>query len=203
MHGRKEDIIKENEDVFTGIGKIASEYHIELTSNAEPVVKPARRTPDALKQPLREELDRLLDLGILREVREPTDWVNDIVLVTKPNGSLRLCLDPRELNKFIKRPHYYAKTLDDILPELRNTKIFSTLDLRSGYWNIPLDTSSQTLTTFSTIYGRFCFTRLPFGLISSQDIFQQDLDGILGGIANVFCIKDDILIAAETQEQMT
>ncbi|PIK59033.1 hypothetical protein BSL78_04060 [Apostichopus japonicus] len=201
MHGRKEDIIKENEDVFTGIGKIASEYHIELTSNAEPVVKPARRTPDALKQPLREELDRLLDLGILREVREPTDWVNDIVLVTKPNGSLRLCLDPRELNKFIKRPHYYAKTLDDILPELRNTKIFSTLDLRSGYWNIPLDTSSQTLTTFSTIYGRFCFTRLPFGLISSQDIFQQDLDGILGGIANVFCIKDDILIAAETQEQ--
>ena len=64
-----------------------------------------------------------------------------------------------------------------------------------------MDKTSQPLTTFSTIYGRFCFTRLPFGLISAQYIFQQDLDGILGNIDNVYVIKDDILIAAESQEQ--
>lgn len=106
---KKEEIIQENEDIFTGIGKIAKEYHIELTSEVAPVIKPARRTPDALKQPLRQQLNRLLDLGIIRELREPTEWVNDIVLVTKPDGSLRLCLDPLESNKYIKRPHYYAK----------------------------------------------------------------------------------------------
>lgn len=84
---------------------------------------------------------------------------------------------------------------------MRNIKYFSTLDLRSGYWNIPIGKTSQPLTTFNTIYGRYCFTRLPFGLISAQDIFQLDIDGIFGNIRDVVCIKDDILIAAETQEQ--
>ncbi|KAJ8041022.1 hypothetical protein HOLleu_15504 [Holothuria leucospilota] len=152
----KTQIIKNNEDVFTGIGKIAHEYHIELTRDAEPVIKPARRIADSLKQPLRQELNHLLKLGIIREVIEPTEWVNDFVVITKTDRTLRLCLDPLELNKYIKRPHYYAKTLEDILPEIRNANFFlSPFDLRSGYWNILLDKESKPLTAFNTIYGRF------------------------------------------------
>ncbi|PIK36097.1 hypothetical protein BSL78_27073 [Apostichopus japonicus] len=195
---KKEEIIKENEDIFTGIGKIAKEYHIELTSEAAPVIKPARRTPDALKQPLRQELNRLLDLGIIRELREPTEWVNDIVLVTNPDGSLRLCLDPRELKKYIKRPHYYAKTLDDILPELRNTKYFSTLDLRSGYWNIPIarrpNHLPHSIRSWSSLFHRPVRSHI-------SPTFPARYRWHFGNIRDVFCIKNDILIAAETQEQ--
>ncbi len=69
-------------------------------------------------QPLREELDSLVRKGILSPVSQPTDWVNSMVCVTKPNGKLKLCLDPKDLNQAIKRPHYSTPTLDDVLSKL-------------------------------------------------------------------------------------
>ena len=104
------------------------------------------------------------------------------------------------MNKYIKRPHYYSPTIDDVLPDLCGSKFFSTLDARSGYWNIPLDDQSQLLTTFNTPgYGRYCFKRLPFGLVSSQDLFQRVMDDLLIGLGNAKPVADDIKIHGNSE----
>lgn len=114
--------------------------------------------------------------GIIEKVNGPTDWVSSIVIVGKPNGDVRICLDPKRLNDAIIREHHYTHKLEDVLPQLSNAKVFSKLDTRSGYWNVILDKESKFLTTFNTPFGRYCFKRLPFGLVSTLDIFQRKID---------------------------
>ena len=114
----KARILNKYADVFDGIGCFEGEYHIPLDSTVPPVVHSPRRVPVTLREPLKEELDTLIQQGIIAKVDRPTDWVNSCVCVTKPNETLRLCLDPKDLNKAIKRPHHYTPTLDDVLPKL-------------------------------------------------------------------------------------
>ena len=107
---------------------------------------------------------------------------------------LRLCLDPKDLNHAIKRPHHCTPTLDDVLPKLNGAKYFSIVDARSGYWNIKLDHASSLYTTFNSPHGRYRFLRLPFGLICAQDIFQKKVDETFGNLPGVTGITDDIVI---------
>ena len=90
------------------------------------------------------------------------------VCVKKPDGKLGLCLDPKDLNKAIKRPHHCIPAIDDILPKLNRANYFSIVGVRSGYWNIKLDYESSLYTTFNSSHGRYRFLRLPFGLIRAQ-----------------------------------
>jgi len=129
-----------------------------------------------------------------------TDWVNSFVCTTKPRAGLRLCLDPKDLSKAIKRPHHVNPTLDDILPKLNGTKHFSIIDARSGYWNIKLDEASSYYTTFNTPFGRYRFLRLPFGLICVQDVFQRKVDQTFGDIPGVTGIADDIVIVGYKED---
>ena len=115
--------------------------------------------------------------------------------VTKPNGTIRLCLDPKDLNRAIRRPHYITPTFEDVLSQLDGAKYLSILDARSAYWNIPLDEESAVLTTFNTPYGRFCYRRLPMGLKCAQDVFQFKMDKKFGTIPRTFCIADDLVVA--------
>ena len=78
-----------------------------------------------------------------------TEWLNSIVTVVKEDGGLRLCLDPKDLNKAIEHNHWYSRTLDDILPEFANSKYFSVKDAKSGFWHAVLDVSSSLMTTFT------------------------------------------------------
>ena len=102
----KKQLLQQCPDCFKGAGCFQGEFHITLDPNVPLVVHPPRRLPEALREPLREEFDSLVEQGIIAKVDEPTDWVNSLVFVTMSNGSLRLCLDPKDLNKAIKRPHY-------------------------------------------------------------------------------------------------
>ena len=101
----KARILNEYADVFDGIGCFDGEYHITLDTTVTPVVHSPRRVPFALREPLKEELDILIQQGIIAKVDRPTDWENSCVCVTKPNGKLRLCLDPKDLNKAIQTNH--------------------------------------------------------------------------------------------------
>ena len=121
--------------------------------------------------------------------------------VTKLNGSLRLCLDPKDLNKAIKRPHHRTPTIDEILPKLNGAQYFSIVDARSGYWNIKLDHQSSLYTTFNSPHGRYRFLRLPFGLICAQDIFQKKVDEAFGDLPGVTGIADDIVISGKTRDE--
>ena len=97
---------------------------------------------------------------IITKVTEPAEWVNPIVTVRKPPGALRICLDPLELNKAIRRGHYSIPTPREIVAKLHGPQYFSTLDATSGFLKIPLDDASSYVTTFATPSGRytdFCF----------------------------------------------
>ena len=126
-------------------------------------------------------------------MKEHTEWINSIVPVKKPNGSLRLCLDPKDLNQAIKRNQWYSRTIDDILPELADSKYFSLLDAKPGYWHVPLDRESSLLTTFNTPWGKYLWLRLPFGLRVSGDVFQERIDRVLRIVPNSVGSADDIL----------
>ena len=170
------------------------EFHTTLDPTAPPVIHPPRRVPEALREPLKKELDALIEQGIIAKVDEPTDWVISLVCVKKSNGTLRLCQDPKDLNRAIKRPHHCTPTLDDVLPRLNGAKYFSIVDARSVYWNIKLDHASSLYTTFNLPHGRYRFLRLPFSLICTQDIFQKKVDETFSDLPGVTGIVDDIVI---------
>ncbi|GFU11707.1 retrovirus-related Pol polyprotein from transposon 297 [Trichonephila clavipes] len=129
----KNELIKQYKDVFTGVGEFPNEpYHITLKDNAVPVIHSPRRVPLALQPKLKSTLDRLEKEGIVSKVNKPTDWVQSLVIVEKPNGNLRLCLDPRDHNKVIKREQYQIPCTDDIISRLEGKKIFSVVDLKDG-----------------------------------------------------------------------
>ena len=123
------------------------------------------------------------------------------MLVEKPDGSLRICLDPKELNRSIRREHYSLPTVDDISAKLAKAKYFSVLDASSSFWQVKLDEPSSKLTTFNTPYGHFMFKRLPFGISSASEVFQKVLSQVLEGLDGVTNSIDDILVYAETKEE--
>ena len=189
------DIFDGFPDIFNGdVGTFPGSVRLTLKPDAEPILRPPKRLPIELKEPVKLELDRLVDIGVLAPVDEPTDWVNQMAIATKKDGSLRICIDPRSLNLALKREHYQLPVLDDILPHLAKAKVFSKVDLSHGYWHCVLEEESSLLTTFSTPFGRYRWTRLPFGLSASSEIFQKRLIQALEGLVGVACIADDILI---------
>ena len=134
---------------------------------------------------------------MLERVDGPSDWISSLVIETKKDGSLRLCIDPRPLNKALKRCRYPMPIPDDVLPKLTRAKVFSVLDLKSGYWQVQLDDSSSQLTTMGTPFGRFRWKRMPFGIAPAPEIFQEKLDEVLSGLEGVKAVVDDILVYGE------
>ena len=197
----KENVIKEYEDVFTGLGKMEKAYHIELKPEVEPVIHPARRIPFSLEEKLTETIDRLEKAEIVAKVNRPTDWVNSLVVAEKRDGSLRLCLDPKDLNKAIKREHFPMRTADDVSSRLSGKKVFTIVDEKDGYWQIPLDEESSYLCTFNTPKGRYRFLRMPFGISSASEVFQKRNEEIFGDMEGVEIIMDDIIISAVDEEE--
>ncbi|KAG1688819.1 hypothetical protein GQR58_007942 [Nymphon striatum] len=93
-------------------------------------------------------------IGVLAPTEQHTPWVNQMVITEKKNGDMRICLDPRDLNRALKREHFQLPILEDTLHNMTHSKVFSKLDLLSGYWHIELDENSSILTTFQTCFGR-------------------------------------------------
>ncbi|XP_015760049.1 PREDICTED: uncharacterized protein K02A2.6-like [Acropora digitifera] len=104
-------------DVFKGQGCMEGKLHLEIDKTVTPRINPPRQVPFALKEKLKSELDHLQGLEMIREVKEPIDWVSSLVVAEKPNGKLRLCIDPVHLNKALKRSHYPLPVIEDVLPE--------------------------------------------------------------------------------------
>ncbi|KAK2718380.1 hypothetical protein QYM36_005628 [Artemia franciscana] len=124
-----------------------------------------------------------------------------MVMVEKKDGGVRLCIDPVDLNKAIKRPYYPVPSFDDAVAELDGAAVFSRLDARSGYWILPLSTRSSYYTTFSTIYGRYRWKRYPFGLVSAQDEFQRKMKEAFEGLEGIRILVDDILVYGKNREE--
>ena len=189
------------EDVFGEIGLLSGEHHINLDPSIPPVVNPPRRIPFMLKEKVRLELNRMERLEIITKVEEPTEWVNSIVIVEKPNGSVRICLDPKNLNEAIKREHFPMQTADDIIANMAGAQYFSKLDASSGYWQIKLDEPSSKLVTFQTPFGRYKFNRLAFGVKSASEVFQKKISEIIEGLEGCKNNQDDIIVWGSSKEE--
>ena len=190
----KEQILTQYDEIFRGLGEMPGEYEIKIDNTVKPVQHRPRRTPVMMREDVIKKVKELEEAGILSKVEEPTEWISSQVAVRKPNGTIRLCLDPKDLNRAIIRNHYQIPTLDDVLPRLAKAKCFSLLDAKDGFWQVKLAESSRKLTTFWTPLGRYCWNRLPFGLSSSPEEYQRRLHMILDGLKGVEVIADDILI---------
>lgn len=187
------DWVKEYRDVFKGIGRLPGEHKIKLRADAEPVIHPARKVPVALKKRLREKLEALIE--------EPTEWVNSLVILEKSDKDLRLCIDPKDLNKGIQREHYRLPTKSDITSAMNGARYFSKLDASSGFNQIALDEESVKLCTFNTPFGRNCFLRLPFGISSAPEVFHKTMQQLFDGIEGVGVFIDDVVVWGCTKQE--
>ena len=201
VNAEQTSIDEKYKSLFEGIGRLEGECNIHLKDGSIPTVYPARRVPEALKDKLQDELNRMERDGIIEKVTEPTEWVNSMVMIEKKNGTVRLCIDPVDLNKCIKCPYYPIPTLEDVTAKLHGAKVFSKMDARSGYWSLVFSATASEMTTFSTIYGRYRFLRMPFGLLSAQDEFQRRMEEAFEGLEGVAIIIDDILVYGANQEE--
>lgn len=183
---------------FQGLGTLKGEpVKITLKDGAQPYsVATPRRVPIPLLPKVEEELERMESMGIIEKVTEPTEWCAPMVPVAK----MRICVDLKRLNENVKREKFTLPTLEDILPKLAKSTVFSSLDAESGFWQIALEENSACLTTFITPLSRYCFKRLPFGITSAPEIFQRKMSELLHGHEGTVVYMDDILIFGETQE---
>ncbi|KAK2708707.1 hypothetical protein QYM36_014346 [Artemia franciscana] len=121
-------LLNEFSDVFEGIGTLSGTCKIYLKEGAIPTIQPPKRVPFALQAKFKEELDRLESLGVIEKVTTPTQWVNSLVLVRKADGSLRICLDPVDLNRAIERLHYPISLFDEVAAKCKGAKKFFKMD---------------------------------------------------------------------------
>ena len=129
-------LITEYSAVFEGLGCLDQPYHIKIDNTVQPIICPPRNIPVALRERVREEMEKL---GVLKKVEELTVWVNSLVVVEKhKTGELWLCLDPRHLNKAIQREHFQLPTIEDIATRLTGAKVFPhwtpTMDIGKFLW---------------------------------------------------------------------
>ena len=171
-------ILKRYSKLFKGIGRFqCTPAKIQLKSNAVPVQKPARHILVALKEEFQKEINTMVHDGILTKLdkNQATEWLNSFVVVRKPSGKLRICLDPTDLNPHIIRPVCNSNTLDDIIHKLKHTKHYAVFDAIKGFFHVPLDDKSKLLTAMLTPLGVFIYNVLAMGLSNVNDIFEQCL----------------------------
>ena len=130
------------------------------------------------------------DLKIIAPLTRPTEWVSSLTYPTKPDGSLRRCMDSHDLNKVIIREHYKSPTLQKFYKGCKD-----------GFWSIHSDTPSSYLTNYHTHKGRYRFLRMPFGLKMLQDVFQMRMDNITDRFPGIISIHNDISIFGKTQQE--
>ena len=197
----KEDLLTEYRDTFTGTSMFEKEYHVELDPSVPPVIQTPRKVPYAKHTQLKETLDKLERDGIIASVDEPTDWVHNLVITEKRSGSLRICLDPRPLNKAIKRERYEIPIQADVQSQLGDKQIFTVIDMKDGYWHVKLTEESSHLCTFHTPWGRKRFKRMPFGISSASNVMQKRNEETFADIPGVRIIADDIIISAKDETE--
>ena len=177
------------------LGSTTCAEHTIDSGDQRPTRQPARRMPFAL----REEVDKLIQEMLSQQVIVPSasPWASPIVLVKKKDGGMRSCVDYRKLNKLDEFP---LPRIDDTLDLLAGAKYFTTLELASGYWQVPMEESSQEKTAFITYSGLYEFRKMPF---NAPATFQRLMEVVLAGIARDGChvYLDHVLVFGKTLEE--
>ena len=196
-----EEIYKQYPNLFSGLGCLPGLHRIKLKPDAIPVRRPCTKVPFPMKKQLQEKLKQMEKNHIILPVAEPTEWVNSLTLVPKKCDDIRVCLDPRPLNKYIIREHFALPTREELMSQFAGAKWFSKIDANSAFWQVKLDEESSFLTTFSTPFGCYRFLRLPYGICSASEHFHRVLYNLLSGIKGVLTQMDDVVVFGATKEE--
>ena len=194
-------------------GKLPNKVHLEVDTSVPPVVHPPRKIPVAVLETAREKLKEMEEAAIIVKDDEPTPWVSSMLVIDKrkvndrrkdtppSTDDLRICIDPRDINKALKRPHYPMVTVEEVANRLAGAKSFPSLDACSGYGQLPVDDESSKLLTFNTPWERHRFTRLPFGISPAPELYQREMDRLFEGVP-VKIIVDDFLVHGKDQSKV-
>ena len=177
-------------DQFDKIGNFHGEAQLHLNENVQLYISAPRKCSIHMRDKIKSKLGRMEQSDVIRKVTEHTDWCSNVGFTERRDGSIRVCLDPRKSNKNNGNAVHrkYQSWKEKLNPKFANAKVFSKLDAKTRYWSVKRDEKSQPLTTcWFPLGSRYCFFRLPFGLINSQDIFQNQIDKILSltGVASI------------------
>ena len=198
------DVRSEYPTVFDGHIRVmpGEQFKIHLREDAVPFcVSSPRRVPLSLREPLKEELQKLMDEDIIVPVTEPTEWCAPIVVEPKKDGGVRLCVDLSHLNKFVRTEQYQSPTpLEEVASITEsNAKWFTVFDAAKGYHQCPLHQDSVLKTTFITPFGRYAFLRAPYGVSSISDHYNRRMDEAFSGLTGYKKIVDDVVIYSRTK----
>jgi len=175
-------------------------HSIELQPGTKPIrLSPYRVNPHKAEL-IRRELELMLDMGVIEESNSP--WASPIVLVPKPDGSIRFCSDFRRLNSVTIPDAYPMPRIDDLIDKVGRAKYLTKIDLSRGYWQVPMDDSSVPISAFVTPHGQFQWRFMPFGLRNAPATFQRLVQQVLLGMERFTgAYLDDIIIFSTTWEE--
>lgn len=198
-------LLQEYRDCFSqnysdlGCIRTGDEMDIQLTEDKPFTFRPYRMSYSE-KEKVKTMLEELLDSGIIRESQ--SNYCSPLLLVKKKDGTDRMCIDYRKLNKLTVKDKYPLPRIDDQLDRLQGSKFFTSLDMKSGYHQIPIKESSKRFTAFVTPEGCFEFNRVPFGLTNAPAVFQRVINKVLAAAKSIAAIYlDDVLIHSKTTEE--
>ncbi len=189
-------------DLFDGhLGRTSLTEHSIDTGNAKPVHLPPCRTSPAKTQLIEDQIGKMLTDGIIEPATGP--WAAPVVIVQKPCGEPRLCVDYRGLNQLTVKDSYPLPRVDESLDFLSRGKFLTTIDLARGYWQVSMAEDSKHKTAFVSHCGLFQFRVLPFGLCNAPATFQRLMNSVLAGLIYRCCAVhlDDIVVASPTFKQ--
>ena len=186
------------QDRFSDLpGRTTVLRHDVITEPGKVVRQRPYRIPEARRAAIKEEVEKMLRLGVIEESHSP--WSSPIVIVPKPDGTLRFCNDFRKLNEVSRFDSYPMPRTDEMIERLGPARYISTLDLTKGYWQVPLTDRAKAKTAFSTPQGLFQYTMMPFGLHGAPATFQRLMDRVLRPHhAYSSAYIDDVIIFSET-----
>jgi transposase InsO family protein len=196
--------IRKHADVFSSnefdIGRTYLIPHKIDTENKRPFRQPLRRHPLVHEQYIDDTVNNMLQHDIIEPAASP--WASNVVLAKKGDGSLRFCVDYRQLNELTYKDCYPLPRISACLDALGGSSYFSTLDLRSGFWQTAIDPHDADKTAFITRRGQFRFKVLSFGLANAPSLFQRIMDLVLAGLSWECCLVyvDDIIVFSKTFE---
>ena len=184
------------------LGEIKTvEHHIDLSPGTRPMAQAPYRAGPKAREIEQMEVNRMLDAGVIEPAQSA--WASPVVLVPKPDGSLRFCVDYRRLNAATIRDIYPIPRMDECIDSLGDANIFTTLDCNSGYWQIPVSPEDRDKTAFTCHSGLYRYKRMPFGLTNAPATFQRTLDILLSPFRWRSCLVylDDVIVFSKNIDQ--
>ena len=195
-------LLREYQDVFSKQGDPISSTSLvehEIHTTGRPIRQPFRRQNPIIREIEQQQVKEMLRDGVIRPSSSP--WASPVVMVKKKDGSMRFCVDFRQMNDATIKDAHPLPRIDDTLESLYGAQYFTTLDLKSGYWQVPITEEDKEKTAFRTSSGQlYEFNQLPFGLCNAPATFSRLMDRTLAGLAWNICLYylDDIIVFSST-----